>query len=168
MEILGRIRRMRLRDGLGFSEISRHGFSRNAVKRWLKDAVPGKVAAPKYRRPEVPVKLAPYIAQIERWLVADAGRIKRDRRTGKQIFEAIKGLGYSGGYSRLTDTLRQSREREASERGGKQAFVPLAFAYGEAFQFDWSQEGLAVAGVYYRMQVSRMKVCASRAFWLVA
>lgn len=137
MEILGRIRRMRLRDGLGFSEISRRtGLSRNTVKRWLKDAVPGKFAAPKCRRPEVPGKLAPYIAQIECWLVADAGRNKRDRRTGKQIFEAIKALGYSGGYSRLTDTIRQWREREASQRGGKHAFVPLAFAYGEAFQFD--------------------------------
>jgi transcriptional regulator with XRE-family HTH domain len=108
MEILGRIRRMRLRDGLGFSEISRRtGLSRNTVKRWLKDAAPGEVAVPKYRRPEVPGKLAPYMGQIERWLVADGGRIKRDRRTGKQIFESIKALGYSGGYSRLTDTIRQ-------------------------------------------------------------
>ena len=77
-------------------------------------------------------------------------------------------MGYSGGYSRLRDTLRQWREREASERGGKQSFVPLAFAYGEAFQVGWSEERLMVAGVYYRMQVSHMKLCASRAFWLVA
>ena len=48
------------------------------------------------------------------------------------------------------------------------AFVPLAFELGEAFQFDWSEEGLVVGGIYYRMQVSHMKLCASRAFWLVA
>jgi hypothetical protein len=46
--------------------------------------------------------------------------------------------------------------------------VPLAFELGEAFQFDWSEEGLVVGGVYYRLQVSHMKLCASRAFWLVA
>jgi hypothetical protein len=39
---------------------------------------------------------------------------------------------------------------------------------GEAFQFDWSEEGLVVGGIYYRAQVSHMKLCASRAFWLVA
>jgi hypothetical protein len=48
------------------------------------------------------------------------------------------------------------------------AFVPLAFELGEAFQFDWSEEGLVVGGIYYRVQVSHMKLCASRAFWLVA
>ncbi len=48
------------------------------------------------------------------------------------------------------------------------AFVPLSFEFGEAFQFDWSEEGLVVGGIYYRMQVAHMKLCASRAFWLVA
>ena len=48
------------------------------------------------------------------------------------------------------------------------AFVPLVFELGEAFQFDWSEEGLVVGGIYYRMQVSHLKLCASRAFWLVA
>ena len=44
----------------------------------------------------------------------------------------------------------------------------LTFELGEAFQFDWSEEGLVVGGIYRRMQVSHMKLCASRAFWLVA
>ncbi len=48
------------------------------------------------------------------------------------------------------------------------AFVPLAFELGEAFQFDWSEEGLVVGGVYRRLQLAHMKLCASRAFWLVA
>lgn len=39
---------------------------------------------------------------------------------------------------------------------------------GEAFQFDWSEEGLLIGGLFRRIQVSRMKLCASRAFWLVA
>ncbi len=38
----------------------------------------------------------------------------------------------------------------------------------EAFQFDWSDESLVIGGIYRRMQVSHMKLCASRAFWLVA
>jgi hypothetical protein len=39
---------------------------------------------------------------------------------------------------------------------------------GEAFQFDWSDEGLVVGGVFYKVQVAHLKLCASRAFWLVA
>jgi hypothetical protein len=46
--------------------------------------------------------------------------------------------------------------------------VPLAFELGEAFQFDWSEEGVVVGGIYYRAQVAHMKLCASRAFWLTA
>ena len=169
MEILGRIRRMHLRDALGFSEIARRtGLSRNTIKRWLKGATAGMVAAPRYRRRAVARKLAKYIEQIERALVADSTRIKRDRRTGKQIFAEIKAAGYSGGYTGLTDFIRAWQRGHGRQQLGALAFVPLAFAFGEAFQFDWSEEGLMVGGVYYRMQVSHMKLCASRAFWLVA
>ena len=36
-----------------------------------------------------------------------------------------------------------------------------------AFQFDWSEEPLVVGGVYQRLQVAHLKLCASRAFALV-
>ncbi len=65
----------------------------------------------------------------------------------------------------MTDFIRSWREQ-----GGKdpKAFVPLLFENGEAFQFDWSEEGLLVGGLFYKVQVAHMKLCASRAFWLVA
>ncbi len=40
------------------------------------------------------------------------------------------------------------------------AFVPLVFELGEAYQFDWSGEGMVVGGIYYRVQVSHMLLCA--------
>jgi hypothetical protein len=46
--------------------------------------------------------------------------------------------------------------------------VPLRFAWGEAFQFDWSEEGIVIGGVRRKGQLAHMKLCASRAFWLVA
>jgi hypothetical protein len=36
--------------------------------------------------------------------------------------------------------------------------VPLSFELGEAFQFDWSEEGLVVGGIYYRVQVAHTKL----------
>lgn len=32
--------------------------------------------------------------------------------------------------------------------------MPLAFELGEAFQFDWREEGRVIGDVYRRMQVS--------------
>ena len=37
--------------------------------------------------------------------------------------------------------------------------MPLFFKNGEAFQFDWSEEGLLVGGLFYKAQVSPMKLC---------
>ena len=60
--------------------------------------------------------------------------------------------------------------RQGRGKGGNAvtACVPLRFELGEAFQFDWSEEGMVVGGIYYKMQVAHLKLCASRAFWLVA
>jgi hypothetical protein len=48
------------------------------------------------------------------------------------------------------------------------AFVPLKFELGEAFQFDWSEERLVVGGIWRNLQLAHLKLCASRAFVLVA
>ena len=49
--------------------------------------------------------------------------------------------GYQGGYSGLTDFIRAWHWGEG-ESAATQAFMPLAFKLGEAFQFDWSEERL--------------------------
>lgn len=46
------------------------------------------------------------------------------------------------------------------------AFAPLNFELGEAFQFDWSEEGLLAGGICYRVQASHLKRCASHALRL--
>jgi hypothetical protein len=67
--------------------------------------------------------------------------------------------------ARLTDFIREWRDTEGK---APKAFVPLTFEPGEAFQFDWSDEGMVVGGLYYKLQVAHLKLCFSRAFWLVA
>ena len=34
--------------------------------------------------------------------------------------------------------------------------------------YDWSEEALVIGGIYRKLQVAHMKLCASRAFFLVA
>ena len=166
MEMLGKVRRMHLRDQLSLHEISkRTGLSRTTLRKWLRKPEAEVVAPPRYRRAEAPNKLSPYYATLEQALKADAHRIKQNRRTTKALFVQIKAAGYTGGYSRVTDFTRAWRGHEGN---APRAFVPLSFEQGEAFQFDWSEEALVVGGIYRRMQVSHLKLCASRAFWLVA
>ena len=140
------------------------GLSRNTVAKWLHGEVDG---APKYRRGEQPNKLTVFHEALKRALKADARRPKHERRTAKALYAEIKAAGYAGGYTRVTDFIRAWRQAEG-QAATTNAFIPLAFELGEAFQFDWSEEGLVVGGIYYRAQVSHMKLCASRAFWLVA
>ena len=165
MDMIGRIRRLSRRGKKSEREISRMtGLSRNTIAKWLQGEVDNP---PKYRRGELPNKLTVFHDTIIQALKVDARRPKRERRTAKALFFQIKSAGYDGGYSRVTDFIRAWRECEG-QATLVNAFVPLSFELGEAFQFDWSEEGLVLGGIYYRLQVSHMKLCASRAFWLVA
>ena len=165
MAMLGKVRRLYYRQQKSVREIARiTSLSRNTIRKWLKAPVTGE---PKYRRTPRPSKLTAFHEALQQALKADAHRPKRDRRTARALYAEIKAAGYSGGYSRVTDYVRDWR-RGAGQAIATTAFVPLAFELGEAFQFDWSEEGLVVGGIYYRMQVAHMKLCASRAFWLVA
>jgi hypothetical protein len=53
--------------------------------------------------------------------------------------------GYEGGYSRLTDYIRAGGLSSGGVQAGE-AYVPLSFELGEAFQFDWSEEALVIGG----------------------
>src|SRR5664279_1275144 len=156
MDMVGKIRRLHSRGNKSEREIARiTGLSRNTIAKWLKGHV---AAAPRYRRGPMSVKLTPFAAAIEQALEADAHRPKKDRRTGKALHKEISAAGYAGGYSRLTDFIREWRARRDGA-GTAGAFVPLAFEMGEAFQFDWSEEALVIGGIYRKLQVSHMKLC---------
>jgi transposase len=163
--MIGKVRRMHFRQNKTVREIARAtSLSRNTVRKYLRVE---RVDEPTYRRTAAPTKLTPFHEAIQQALKVDARRPKRERRTARMLHEELKAAGYDGGYSRLTDFIRAWREG-AGLALNTTAFVPLAFELGEAFQFDWSEEGLVIAGVYRRLQLAHMKLCASRAFWLVA
>lgn len=163
MEMMGKIRRMYFRDKLSLHEIAkRTGLARNTIRKWVRAP---EAKPPVYQRRAIFNKLSPFHATLEQALKADSLRPKQQRRSAKALLAQIKAEGYDGGYSQLTAFIRAWRGGQGK---ASRAFVPLTFALGEAFQFDWSEEGLLVGGIYRRMQVAHLKLCASRAFWLVA
>ncbi len=162
---LAKIRRMHLRDGLPIKEIERRtGLARNTIKVWLRK---GEMVQPKYPQRVVVSKLDGFTEMLATWLKADQHRGKRDRRTIKALYEALTEQGYTGGYGRVAAFARRWRE-DQSGKVDKAAFVPLKFALGDAFQFDWSTEYAWVGGLRRRLEVAHTKLCGSRAFWLVA
>ena len=164
MNMLGKIRRLRFRDGLSISEICRRtGLARNTVKTWL-TASDGK--EPKYRRKAPETLLSAYEDRLLQWLETDTRRIKRERRTALALFAQLQGLGFTGSYSRVSAFVR--RWRGQGSLNPKSAFIPLKFAFGEAFQFDWSEEWLLIGGLHRKVLAAHIKLCASRAFLVVA
>jgi transposase len=163
--MLGKIRRMHFRDGMSLREVARRtGLSRNTVRGWLRRA---EVVEPKFALRRLVSKIDEWADLLGTWLRTDSHRGRRERRTAKAMFEAIRALGYEGGYGRVSAFVRRWKLEQA-DAPRRSAFVPLAFALGEAFQFDWSCEYLFVGGLRRRLEVAHTKLAASRAFWLVA
>jgi transposase len=121
---------------------------------------------PKFKVPERASKLDPFAAKLSGWLVMEAGRPRKQRRTAKRMHADLQALGYEGSYGRVAAFVRDwksERQREA-QTSGRGTFVPLVFASGEAFQFDWSEEWAMLGGERVRLQVAHTKLSHSRAF----
>lgn len=56
----------------------------------------------------------------------------------------------------------------AQQKAGKHAYVPLRFAMGEAFQFDWGDGWATIDGKTVKLQIAHFKLSCSRAFYLRA
>jgi transposase len=53
--------------------------------------------------------------------------------------------------------------RQTVEQGARTAaYVPLSFAPGEAYQFDWSHEVVLLNGVTVMVKAARVRLCHSR------
>ena len=63
-------------------------------------------------------------------------------RSALKLFEEIQAAGFTGDYSRVTEFVR--RWRVEGGTAVVNAYVPLKFELGEAFQFDWSEEHLLI------------------------
>ena len=165
MAMIGKVRRMGLRQKRSVREIARAtSLSRNTVRKYLRSS---DIAEPKYQRRAAATKLGPYHEEIIAALTADARRPKRERRTAKALLVQLRAAGYRGGYTQLAGFIQRWRTGAGAQIAAK-AYVPLAFEPGEAYQFDWSEEALVIGGMYRKVQLAHMKLCASRAFWLVA
>jgi transposase len=163
MAFLSIIRRWRLREHVPIREIARRtGLSRNTIRKYLRsDAI-----EPKFEVPDRPSRLDPYADKLLAWLKREAGRSRKQKRTIKQLHVDLVSLGYDGSYGRVAAFARAWKEdcRRVQQTTGRGTFVPLSFAPGEAFQFDWSEDWAIIGGVRVKLQAAHFKLSYSRAF----
>ena len=162
--MLAKIRRMHIREKLSIREIARRtNLSRNTIRQWLKSP---EMSEPKYPERCVASVVDPYVDQLRSWLETDSHRPKRDRRTAKIMFEAIKALGYPGSYVRACVRVRKLRQ-ELGDAPHRSAFVPLTFGHGEAFRFDWSCEyaWMVACGHDWRCGIASWPAAGHSGWW---
>ena len=120
------------RQGLPIAAIARKvGLDRKTVSKYLNRGLEAPVYGPRQKRPRL---LEPYEDYLRE-------RIARfPELSGKRLLREIKGLGYEGGYTAVTDFLRDIRplrpegfERRFETPPGKQAQVDFA-AFKIAFE----------------------------------
>ena len=167
MALVSAIRRWHLRDGIPIREIARRtGLSRNTVRKYLAR----KDLEPAYPSRKSPSKLDSYEETLTNWLFRESRRHRKQRRTVKRLYRDLVELGYTGSYDRVAAFARQWRQaqQEAKLQAAKHAYVPLKFAPGEAFQFDWSEDWVKINGVSTKLQIAHFKLSYSRAYFMRA
>jgi len=158
VETIARIRREFFVKRKPIKEIVREvKVSRNTVRKVIRS---GATAFTYERRMQPMPKLGPWRDELERMLEANEGKGKRERLTLRRIYEDLEGVGYGGGYDAVRRYAKAWRRQRSLSVA--QAYVPLVFAPGEAYQFDWSHEYVVPAGVTTKVKVAHMRLCHSR------
>jgi len=158
LETIAKIRRAFFVQGKSIKLICRElSVSRKVVRKVIRsDATEFR-----YEREAQPLpKIGPWTDQLDELLLANEGKAARERLTLIRLFEELRGRGYGGGY----DAVRRYAGRWSKERGQSTAaaYVPLTFAPGEAYQFDWSHEIVLLEGVTVTVKAAHVRLCHSR------
>jgi transposase len=164
VETIGRIRREHFIKGKTIKEIARDlKVSRNTVRRVLRS---GATSFEYEREVQPRPKLGRWTGELETLLATNAAKPAREQLTLIRIFEELRERGYDGGY----DAVRRYARRWAKQHGQATAaaYVPLSFAPGEAYQFDWSHEVVLLSGVTVIVKVAHVRLCHSRMLFVRA
>ncbi|MCP5092510.1 MAG: IS21 family transposase [Gammaproteobacteria bacterium] len=164
VETIGKIRRAHFVQKKSIKAISRDlKVSRKVVRKVLRsDATEFRYERGHQPRP----KLGPWTDELDEVLAGNEAKSSRERLTLVRIFELLRSLGYEGGY----DAVRRYAKRWKADRSSSlaAAYVPLSFAAGEAYQFDWSHEIVVLGGVTTTVKLAHVRLCHSRMLFVRA
>ena len=164
MESIRKIRLKYYRKGESIREIARDsGISRNTVRKVLRN----DETEHKYQREVIhKPKLGAFENILKELLLAEEKLSKKERSNGMKIFERLQHEGYTGAYDSIQRYIKEfKRDLHPSLNN---AFIPLYFAAGESYQFDWSDETVELDGITQAIKVAHFRLCYSRKSFVVA
>ena len=158
VDIIGQIRRAYFERHEPIREIERTlSVSRSTVRKVIR----GEMTEFKYRRGTQPApKLGEWTETLGEILEREAKLPRRERRSTQRLFEELRGRGYDGAHDSVHRFAKIWRDDRA--RVPAQAFIPMSFAPGDAYQFDWSHEAITLQGMPLTIKAAHMKLSHSR------
>ncbi|CAO3439551.1 Mobile element protein [Azospirillum argentinense] len=139
------------------------GLSRKVVRKVIRS----EATEFRYTRTNQPLpKIGPWREELDALLLANEGKALRERLTLVCLFEMLRSRGYEGGYDAVRRYARVWRREQGPSIA--QAYVPLSFAPGEAYQFDWSHEVVLINGTTVTVKVAHVRLCHSRMLFVQA
>ena len=158
VDLIGDIRRAYFEQQRPIKEIVRTlSVSRATVRRVIRSQ---KTAFAYERSVQPAPKLGVWVSALIEILEKEAKLPRRERRSTQRLFEELRGQGYDGAHDSVHRFTKAWREERA--RAPKHAYVPLSFAPGEAYQFDWSHETITLNGLPLVIKAAHMKLSHSR------
>ena len=139
------------------------GLSRKVVRKVIRS----EATEFRYTRTNQPLpKIGPWREELDALLLANEGKASRECLTLVRLFETLRSRGYEGGYDAVRRYARVWRQEQGPSVA--QAYVPLSFAPGEAYQFDWSHEVVLINGTTVTVKVAHVRLCHSRMLFVRA
>ena len=139
----------------------------NLSRKVVRKVIRSEATEFRYSRETQPMpKIGPWRDQLDSLLLANSSKAPRERLTLIRVFEALRELGYDGSYDAVRRYARTWQEGRGAATA--QAYVPLSFAPGEAYQFDWSHEIVLINGVTSTVKVAHVRLCHSRMMFVRA
>jgi len=164
VETIARIRREYFLKGRTIRQIARDlRVARNTVRKVVRS---GTTQVSYDRETQPRPKLGEWTAALDELLAGNVGKPTREQLTLIRLFEELRGRGYEGGYDAVRRYARQWQT--AQGHATAPAYVPLSFAPGEAYQFDWSHEVVLLRGVPVTVKVAHLRLCHSRMLFVRA
>lgn len=158
VETIARIRFEHFQNCKGIKRIARElGVARDTVRKVLRSGA----TEFSYKREVQPQrKLGLWVEALTEILESEDKLPRRERRSTIRLFEELRGRGYDGAHDSVHRFVKAWRADRA--RTPAQAFIPLRFDPGEAYQFDWSHEGIELQSLPLTVKLAQMRLSLRR------
>jgi transposase len=141
-------------------------ISKNTVRKVIREEDVEYIPKQYQRKVTFYPKLQDYIHILEPMLIHDLKLEKKSQRSARRYHNQLEGIGYTGSYDSVRRYVKKYYEKHTTQLKG--SFIPLYFAPAEAYQFDWSEETIELAGKITKIKLAHFKLSYSRMFFVVA